>query len=266
MENLVSIVIPAYNEERRIARTLDQILQFAASQPYPIEVVVVDDGSSDKTAEIVAGRAVEFHNAGYDLRLFTNRPNRGKGFSVKRGIREAKGSVALFTDADLSSPITEAPKLIGPIIEGEVDVAFGSRAINRGLIGVHQPFIREFGGRVFNLMMRAITGLPFKDTQCGFKAFRRELALPIFQLQRVERFGFDPELLYIARKHSLRLREVPVAWNDSEGTKVSFLRDSLNMFIDLFRIRLNDLSGRYLRPGGLVQNSASTEPTEQKTA
>lgn len=245
MANLVSIIIPAYNEENRIGPTLNRILEFARSQPYSIEVVVVDDGSTDTTAEVVGHLAAEYRDAGLGLRVLTNRPNRGKGYSVNRGINDARGCVALFTDADLSSPIAEAPKLIEPILKGDVDVAFGSRAIDRSLVGVRQPWIRDFSGRVFNVLMRTITGLPFKDTQCGFKAFRREAALPVFRLQRVERFGFDPELLYIARKHGLRLREVPVAWNDSQGTRLSLLRDSIDMFLDLFRIRLNDLRGRY---------------------
>lgn len=250
MANLVSIIIPAYNEEKRIGPTLNRILEFARSQPYSIEVVVVDDGSTDTTAEVVGNLASEYCDAGLGLRVLTNRPNRGKGYSVKRGINDARGCVALFTDADLSSPIAEAPKLIEPILNGDVDVAFGSRAIDRSLVGVRQPWIRDFSGRVFNVLMKTITGLPFKDTQCGFKAFRREAALPVLRLQRVERFGFDPEILYIARKHGLRLREVPVAWNDSQGTRLSLFRDSIDMFLDLFRIRLNDLRGRYTTGSG----------------
>ncbi|HEU4390794.1 MAG TPA: dolichyl-phosphate beta-glucosyltransferase [Blastocatellia bacterium] len=245
MAPLVSIVIPAYNEESRIGPTLDEVLRFLSAQPYASEVVIVDDGSTDRTPEIVAGEIGRYAAAGCELRVFTNKPNRGKGYSVRRGITESRGVVALFTDADLSSPIAESSKLINPITEGQVDVAFGSRAIDRSLIGVHQPLLREYGGRVFNLIVKAITWLPYNDTQCGFKAFRRELALPVFQLQRIERFGFDPEILYIARKLGLRLAEVPVIWNNSEGTKVSFLRDSVKMVVDLFRIRLNDITGRY---------------------
>ncbi|HSO75737.1 MAG TPA: glycosyltransferase family 2 protein, partial [Blastocatellia bacterium] len=149
---------------------------------------------------------------------------------------------------DFSSPITEAPKLIDPILEGKADVTFGSRALNRALIGKRQPVFRDFGGRVFNLFMRAITGLKFKDTQCGFKAFKREPALPVFELQSIERFGFDPEVLYIAQKQGLRLLEVPVVWNDAEGSTVRYASDSINMFIDLVRIRVNDLMGRYEAP------------------
>src|SRR5215470_13393147 len=245
MELKLSIVIPAYNEERRVGASLDAILNFLCSQAYSTEVIVVNDGSTDLTPEIVMSRADEYGKAGIELRLLTNDPNRGKGYSVKRGVTEALGEIVLFTDADLSSPVSEAPKLIQPIQHGEADLVFGSRALDRSLIAVRQPPFRDFGGRIFNLLMRLITGLPFKDTQCGFKAFRRDLALPAVRLQRVEGFGFDPELLYIARKRGLRLLEVPVAWSHSEGSRVSFLRDSVKMFADLILIRLNDARGLY---------------------
>lgn len=248
MSCFLSIVIPAYNEVTRIRRSLDAVLGFLQTQPYRAEIIVVDDASSDETAGRVSEYIPKFHEAGHDLRVLTNKPNRGKGYSVKRGLTEARGEIVLFSDADFSSPITEAPKLIDPIAEGRADVTFGSRALNRELIGVHQPLLRDFGGRVFNLFMKTITGLKFKDTQCGFKAFRREPALPVFKLQRIERFGFDPEVLYIAKKRGLRLLEVPVIWNDSEGSKVSYFRDSINMFTDLIRIRLSDLAGRYDHP------------------
>jgi glycosyltransferase involved in cell wall biosynthesis len=245
MDILLSIVIPAYNEEKRIGRSLEAILNFLSTSNYTAEVVVVNDGSKDRTAEVVAGYVERFRQAGHELRLLTNDPNRGKGYSVKRGLTEAAGEIVLFTDADLSSPITEAPKLLDPIIENRADVAFGSRALNRELIGVRQPAIRDFGGRVFNLILRIITGLKYKDTQCGFKAFRRIEALPVFRLQSIERFGFDPEVLYISKKRGLRLIEVPVVWNDSEGSTVNYVHDSITMVIDLLRIRKNDISGKY---------------------
>ncbi|MGA9771518.1 MAG: dolichyl-phosphate beta-glucosyltransferase [Blastocatellia bacterium] len=245
----LSIIIPAYNEETRIGPTLDRILEFLRRASYRAEVIVVDDGSKDQTAGVVARRANDYREAGHGLRVLTNSPNRGKGYSVRRGVSEALGDIILFTDADLSSPITEANKLIDPIVAGRADVTFGSRALNRELIGVHQPFMREFGGKVFNLFMRIITGLKFKDTQCGFKAFRRESALPVFTLQRIERFGFDAEVLYIAQRQGNRLLEVPVEWNHCEGgelqSKLNYMRDSMNMFADLIRIRSNDITGRY---------------------
>lgn len=245
MSWFLSIVVPAYNEEKRIGRSLDGVLSFLQQQTYAAEVVVVDDGSSDGTARVVAERIPQFREAGHGLRVLTNDPNRGKGYSVKRGLTEANGEIVLFSDADFSSPITEAPKLISPIADGRADVTFGSRALNRELIGVRQPVLRDFGGRVFNLLMKTITGLKFKDTQCGFKAFRREPALPVFRLQSIDRFGFDPEVLYIAKKQGLRLLEVPVVWNDSEGSTVNYFSDSIKMFTDLVRIRVNDLTGHY---------------------
>jgi glycosyltransferase involved in cell wall biosynthesis len=260
---VLSIIIPAYNEETRIGRSLDEILKFLSSSPYSAEVIVVNDGSKDQTARVVSDRAAEYREAGHELRILTNNPNRGKGYSVRRGISEASGDVVLFTDADLSSPISEAPKLVDPIIEGRADVAFGSRALNRELIGVHQPFMRDFGGRVFNLFMKTITGLKFKDTQCGFKAFRREAAIPVFNLQSIERFGFDPEVLYIAQKRGLRLIEVPVVWNHCEGgelqSRANYMRDSVTMFSDLIRIRMNDLTGRY-------SDSSKQFPAEDRRA
>lgn len=264
----LSIVIPAYNEESRIGRSLDDLLRFLEAQTYRAEVIVVDDGSSDETANRVSERTAKYREAGHELRVLTNKPNRGKGYSVKRGLTEASGEIVLFSDADFSSPITEAPKLIDPIADLRADVTLGSRALDPKLIGVHQPRMREFGGAVFNLCMRTITGLKFKDTQCGFKAFRREAALPVFALQRVERFGFDPEVLYIAKKQGNRLLETPVVWNHCEGgelqNKWNYLRDSINMFADLIRIRLNDLAGRYEKAPSEFQIESS-QPAEQAT-
>jgi dolichyl-phosphate beta-glucosyltransferase len=245
MSLLLSIIIPAYNEEQRIAPSLDKIFQFLTENSYPAEIVIVNDGSSDNTESYVLSRVEEFRSAGIDLRVLTNKPNRGKGYSVKRGVKESRGEIALFTDADLSSPITEAPKLIEPIMDNRADVTFGSRALNRKLIGERQPLYRDFGGRVFNFLLRTITGLQYQDTQCGFKAFRRRESLPVFEMQSIERFGFDPEALFIAQKIGLRLLEVPVVWNDVEGSKVNYLTDSPKMFLDLFKIRLNDIRGRY---------------------
>jgi glycosyltransferase involved in cell wall biosynthesis len=252
MSSFLSIVIPAYNEEKRIEPSLEAVRRFLESQNYQAEVIVVDDGSSDGTARAVSEKIPSYREAGHELRVLTNKPNRGKGYSVQRGLTDSKGEIVIFSDADFSSPITEAPKLIDPIVEGRADVTLGSRALNRNLIGVHQPRMRELGGMVFNLCMRTITGLKLKDTQCGFKAFRRKAALPVFALQRIERFGFDAEVLYIARKQGNRLLEVPVVWNHCEGgelqSKMNYIRDSVNMFADLIRIRLNDWKGRYRNP------------------
>jgi glycosyltransferase involved in cell wall biosynthesis len=264
MGPFLSIIIPAYNEEQRIGRSLDEILRFLNEQSYSAEVIVVDDGSRDTTGKIVADRKARYDQAGQVLRLLTNSPNRGKGYSVRRGVSSAEGDIILFTDADLSSPITEAPSLLTPIAEGRADVTFGSRAINRNLIEVRQSLVRDFGGRIFNLFMRTITGLPYKDTQCGFKAFRREAAVPVFKRQSIERFGFDPEVLYIARKRGLRLLEVPVRWSHSDDSKVSYLRDSVDMFLDLVRIRMNDIKGRY-EDKALVREVEDSAPVERVT-
>jgi glycosyltransferase involved in cell wall biosynthesis len=255
----LSIIIPAYNEERRIGQSLDEILRFLQSQSFKAEVLVVNDGSTDSTPQRVTDRTKAYDDAGLQLRLLTNDPNRGKGYSVRRGVSEAKGEIILFTDADLSSPITESPKLITPIAEGRADVAFGSRALNRALIGVRQSVIRDFGGRVFNFFLRLITGLDYRDTQCGFKAFRREKAIAVFRLQSIERFGFDPEILYIARKRGLKLVEVPVVWNHSDDSKVNYLRDSIDMMLDLIRIRWRDMTGRYDAPPVSGEVCQSTE-------
>jgi glycosyltransferase involved in cell wall biosynthesis len=237
----LSIVIPAYNEAKRILRTLETLHKYLEDNRWKAEVIVVNDGSSDETAAIVQSYRSQW-NA---LRLIENEGNRGKGFSVRNGALVAQGEVILFTDADLSSPITEAPKLIDPIASGVCDVTFGSRAVDRSLIGVHQSPFRETSGRIFNLFVKALTGLPFKDTQCGFKAFHHDAAGPVFKRQTILGFGFDPEILYIAKKRGLRLREIPVRWDHAEGTKVRFLRDSCRMFSDLLRIRWNDLSQKY---------------------
>ena len=237
----LSIIIPAYNEAKRISRTLETLQKYLTSQGWTAEVIVVNDGSSDETVSIVESCRSQW-NA---LRLVDNGCNRGKGFSVRNGALSAQGDVILFTDADLSAPITEAPKLVDPIVNGECDVTFGSRAVDRSLIGVHQSAFRETSGRIFNLFVQGLVGLPFKDTQCGFKAFRRSVAGPVFERQTILGFGFDPEILYIAKKRGLRLREIPVRWDHAEGTKVRFLKDSCRMFLDLLQIRWNDFYRKY---------------------
>jgi len=237
----LSIVIPAYNEAKRISRTLETLRKYLEGTNWTAEVIVVNDGSSDETAAIVESYRDQW-NA---LRLIENGRNRGKGFSVRNGALRAQGDVVLFTDADLSAPITEAPKLIDPIANEVCDVTFGSRAVDRSLIGVHQSPFREISGRIFNLFVQGLIGLAFKDTQCGFKAFRRSAAEPVFERQTIMGFGFDPEILYIAKKRGLRLREIPVRWDHAEGTKVRFLKDSCRMFLDLLQIRWNDLCGKY---------------------
>jgi len=239
----LSIIIPAYNEEKRLARSLGRIRDYFAGHPPGlgrIEIVVVDDGSTDATARVAQGCAGETP----DLRVLANGTNRGKGYSVRRGVLEARGRVVLFTDADLSSPIEESEKLLRALAEGP-DIAIGSRALDRSLIAVHQSRLREWAGIIFNRLVRLLTGLPFEDTQCGFKAFVRERCRIVFDQQRIERFGFDPEILFLARRHGLRAVEIPVRWAHDPATKLHVVRDSLRMFAELLRIRWNWLLGRY---------------------
>ncbi|MBI5533551.1 MAG: glycosyltransferase family 2 protein [Deltaproteobacteria bacterium] len=241
----LSIVIPSYNEEKRLGASLDRIRDFLASKAYEREVLVVNDGSKDATSEVARGCIDDFRKAGIDLRVIENPGNRGKGFSVKNGILQSRGEIALFTDADLSAPITEADKLVGPIERGDYDVVIASRALSGSVIPVHQSIIRETAGRTFNVLMRSIVGLPYKDTQCGFKAFRVDKSRPAFEKQVIEGFGFDAELLFLALRQGLRILEVPVEWSHVEGSKVGLLSDSTRMFTDLVKIRWNELKGVY---------------------
>lgn len=237
----LSIIIPSYNEESRLPATLERIAAYIQTCARETEVLVVDDGSRDRTAAVTE----TFRGKIPTLRVVSNGVNRGKGYSVRHGIQEARGRIALFTDADLSAPIEEAGKLIDALETN--DLAIGSRALDRSLISVHESPFREFAGIVFNMIVRLILWLPFVDTQCGFKAFRRDRCGILFEQQTIERFGFDPELLYLARHHGLRTVEIPVRWGHSQSTKVNMMRDSIQMFIDVFTIRWNSLMGRYPR-------------------
>ncbi|MGH9627390.1 MAG: dolichyl-phosphate beta-glucosyltransferase [Bryobacteraceae bacterium] len=237
----VSIVIPAYNEEQRLPGSLDEVLNYAQSRRFSfVEILVVDDGSTDKTAAVVESVASRHPS----VRLLRNSGNRGKGFSVKHGMLEARGDWILSTDADLSAPIDQLDMLLKVALDRNVDVVLGSRALDRSLIGVHQSASREYAGRVFNLIMRLITGLPFKDTQCGFKLYSRKAARQIFPRQRLDGFGFDVESLFLALQLGFDAIEVPVRWNNVEGTKVT-LYQGLNSFLDPLRVRLNHLLRKY---------------------
>jgi dolichyl-phosphate beta-glucosyltransferase len=230
-----SIVIPAFNEESRIARTLRLTLDYLRDVSPESELIVVNDGSTDATAAIT--REV-FSEANVATQLLENFPNRGKGAAVRSGLLAAQKPIGLFFDADLSTPLGETPKVIKPIANGDVDIALGSRAIDRSLIGQHQPWRREQGGRVFNLLVRLATGLPFWDTQCGFKAFRLDVCRPILEAAHIDGFAFDVELLYLAQRAGLRIREIPVRWNHAEGSKVDFIHDSLRMLREVIALRV----------------------------
>lgn len=241
MTRSISIVIPAYNEEKRLPLTLERVNCYLARGGWEFsEVLVVDDGSRDGTAAI----AEDFAARQPSVRVLRNPGNRGKGYSVRHGMLEAKGDWTLFSDADLSSPLEELEKLWSTARETGAQVVIGSRALDRSLIGVHQPVLRESAGKLFNLAVRVTTGLPFWDTQCGFKLFETRIAQDIFRRQQLERFGFDVEVLFIARKLGYRVIEVPVRWNDVAGTKVGTL-SGLSAFLDPLRVRINQLKGRY---------------------
>jgi glycosyltransferase involved in cell wall biosynthesis len=237
----ISVIVPAYNEEKRLPATLARVAAYLDAKKFSFaEILVVDDGSRDGTVQAIS----EFALRHPSVRLLRNPGNRGKGYSVRHGMLEAEGEWALFTDADLSSPIEELEKLIEAAQRESAQVAIGSRALDRSLVGVHQPVLREYAGRFFNLVMRAVTGLHFHDTQCGFKLFQTEAARRIFSLQRLERFGFDAEILFIARRLGYRAVEVPVRWDDVAGSKVGTLQ-GLNGFVDLLRIRIHSWAGHY---------------------
>jgi glycosyltransferase involved in cell wall biosynthesis len=235
-----SIVLPAYNESARILDALEAVCGCIRKRGWSAEVIVVDDGSRDQTAALVRAFVVKAP----EVRLLQNPGNRGKGYSVRHGILQALGEVVMFTDADLSAPIEEADGLFAAIAGG-ADIAIGSRWLERTRQTIRQPLYRQFFGRCFNGVTRAVMGLPYADTQCGFKAFTRAAAQTIFQLQTIERWGFDPEILFIALKRGFRIAEVPVSWAHDERTRMSYLKDGMRMLEDIAIVRWNALLGRY---------------------
>jgi glycosyltransferase involved in cell wall biosynthesis len=239
VEPMVSIVVPAFNEARRIAASIRKIDGFARESTLPLELIVVDDGSVDETTEIVSGLGIK------GLCLMNNPENRGKGYTVRQGVLAACGVYVLFTDADLSAPIEELNALLDVAVRESADVVIGSRNVDRRYIEKHQSRFREVGGMFFNLMVRFFLGLRLRDTQCGFKLFHRERTRFAFEKQTISGFGFDPEVLFIAKRHGLKICETPVRWSHAEGSKVHFVRDGIRMFLDLVRIRRNAIAGRY---------------------
>lgn len=239
----LSVVVPAYNEAVRLRSTLPALLEYLHQSDRECELIVVDDGSRDNTADVA--RDVLAQADRVRTSVLSYQSNLGKGRAVRLGLLASRGDVALFSDADLSTPITETPKLVGPIERGECDVAIGSRALDRKLIGIHQPWRREQGGRIFNLVVRLATGLPFWDTQCGFKAFRMSVCRPIIEGAMIDRFGFDVELLYVAQRAGLQVKEIPVRWDHYEGSKVSVASDSFKMLAEVALIRQQARRGAY---------------------
>ena len=243
MSRTLSIIVPAYNESSRLGDSLEKIFRHLETHYPGSEVIVVDDGSTDDTVR-VAEESFEgkLGTAAYVIRV---KPNRGKGHAVRQGLLAAKSSIALFTDSDLSTPIEETSKLVDAIESGEADIAFGSRALDRSLIGVHQSWRREQGGRFFNLVVRLATGMPYWDTQCGFKAFNMTTFRPICEASRIDRFGFDVELLYVSYLAGLRLKETPVRWDHNEGSKLNVLSDTFKAFDEIRSIRKHVKNGSY---------------------
>ncbi len=241
----LSIVIPAYNEAVRLGKSLRTAIAYLNENLPGSELIVVDDGSTDNTAAMAREALADSQTV--HTSLITYKSNLGKGRAVRLGLLASRGDVALFSDADLSTPFTEAPKLVDPIRRGDCDVAFGSRALDRSLNDMHQPWRREQGGRIFNLIVRLATGLPFWDTQCGFKAFRMSVCRPIIEGATIDRFGFDVELLYLAHNAGLRVKEIPVRWNHFEGSKVNVLSDSFKMLGEVGLIRRQARRGIYTK-------------------
>jgi glycosyltransferase involved in cell wall biosynthesis len=237
----ISIIIPAFNECTRLPATLDRIIAYMRASAWPEwEIIVVDDGSSDGTAEV----AEAAHEANACVRVVKNPGNRGKGYAVRNGMLNSKMAWRLLTDADLSAPIEELEKLWNAVKDGRAEIAIGSRALDRSLIGVHQPGFRETAGKLFNAVMQVFIGLHIRDTQCGFKLFRGDVAEVVFSRQQIERFGFDVEALFVAQRHGYRIAEIPVRWNHVEGSKVGMLNGAQS-FVDLAKIRLYQVSGKY---------------------
>jgi dolichyl-phosphate beta-glucosyltransferase len=235
-----SIVIPAFNESARIPATLESVISCIRAKAWNAEVIVVNDGSTDTTAQLVRDIA---RNAP-EIKLIENPGNRGKGYSVRNGVLQAQGEIIMFTDSDLSAPMHEADRLFAAINAG-ADIAIGSRWLESGRQTHRQPLYRQFFGRCFNLVCRMVMNLPFADTQCGFKAFTRAAAQTVFQLQTIERWGFDPEILFIALKRGYKVQEVPVSWAHDERTRMSYLKDGLQMLKELAIVRWNALTGHY---------------------
>ncbi len=264
----LSIVVPAFNEGARLGATLPRILEYLNTSGAAAELIVVDDGSTDDTAS-VAEKALALATGRVEARVIRYEKNRGKGYAVRKGLLTAAAEIALFSDADLSTPVTEIEKLVDPIRQGECDLTFGSRALDRELIGVHQPWRREQGGRIFNMIVRLATGLPFWDTQCGFKAFRLSVCRPLIEAARIDRFGFDVELIYLAHLAQLRLREIPVRWDHNEGAldaSGNYSRDSLRMINEVRHIRRGVKSGLYSAAINAARAAAKSESSQSASA
>ena len=255
----VSIIIPAYNESTRLGRTMGELSSYLASNPT-VELLVADDGSTDSTADLAESLLPPGCKARWQV--LRQVENRGKGHAVRRGMLAARAPVAVFSDADLSTPLSELPKLVDRVTRGTCDIAFGSRALDRRLIETRQPLYRDFAGRMFNTALRLATGLPFLDTQCGFKAFRMSACRPLFESSTIDGFGFDIELLFVAHRAGLRLHEVPVRWHHEDGSKVRLSRDGPRMLTDIVAVRRQMWRGHY----NVAMMEATSSLSERKWA
>ena len=238
MNPFLSIVIPAYNEESRLPDTLEQLIRFLEKQAFASEIIVVENGSTDRTHEI----AQEFAQKHSNVHVIQN-DRRGKGRAIQRGVAEAKGQYVFLCDADLSMPVEEISKFLPPQLLN-VDIAIASREAP-GSVRYHEPYYRHLTGRVFNILIRLLVLPTLQDTQCGFKCIRADVARDIFRYQTLTGWAFDVELLYIARRHGYRIVEIPIDWYFNADSKISVFRDSLRMFLDLLQIRRNARRGLY---------------------
>lgn len=229
----LSVVVPAYNEETRLPRSLARLREYYDAQDYPYDVTIVSDGSKDGTAKLVS----EFAAANPQFRLIDYSPNHGKGYAVRTGMLAAKGDLILFCDADLATPQEETAKLLPHMVQG-ADIAIGSRPLRESSLEKHQPFLREMFGRMSNKLIQLLAVRGIQDTQCGFKMFTRKAAHDIFSRCKLDEFGFDFECLMIARDLGYRIDEVPIRWHDQEGSKVVLMRDGPRALRDLIKIRM----------------------------
>lgn len=239
-ECFLSIVIPAYNEEKRLLPTLNKVSEYLSRQDFSYEIIVVDDGSKDNTLQIVKN----FANLNNNVLVFANEQNKGKGYSVRKGMLSAGGEYIFFTDADLSTPIEELEKCL-PCLKNGYDVVIGSRSMPSSDIVIHQPWYRERMGKIFNFMVNLVLLKGIIDTQCGFKGFRREVVKTIFSRCKIDGFSFDVEALYLSRKFNFKIKEIPIRWENSALSKVSPIRHSIQMFKDLIGIKIKDCKGVY---------------------
>ncbi len=239
-ECFLSLIVPAYNEEKRLLPTLGKISGYLSKQGFSYEIIVVDDGSTDNTLQMIRN----FAHSDNHVVVLANGQNKGKGYSVRKGMLSARGEFVFFSDADLSTPIEEIEKFL-PNLTRDYDVVIGSRSMPESNILIHQPWYREKMGKIFNFLVNMVLLKGITDTQCGFKGFKRDVVQTVFSRCMLDGFSFDVEVLYLSRKFNFKIKEIPVRWENSALSKVNPIRHSLQMFNDLFRIKIKDFKGYY---------------------